>query len=203
MDTINKRDHLKWIEENFGPQYVLEYFVCYNLEQIKEAIKYFEVQKKPWAVRTDTTGSFFQKDSSPFCKENPLEVFNIWEEYGTNLYYIVCATQPKDLICQAIAFYIDSEHIVIEFNDIDPNSTTIRDMDKKPYDQLKRIGVGPNTMILHPLYPTLFLRSFRPEQVTKWSFDRIYYLMMDQLLLGNSVNRIEFTVKSGGGIIIW
>jgi hypothetical protein len=203
MNTAKKGDRLKWVEKTYGSHYVLKYFICFTLEEIKEAIGFFESIKKPWAVRTDVNDSFFQKDSLPFCKENPMEVFEVWKKYGKSLYYIVCAIQPERLICHAIAFYADDEHIVVEFNDVDQNSTTIRDMDKKSYDMLKRIGVGPNCWILHPLYPTMFLRSFRPEQVVKWSFDRVYYLMMDQLLLGNDLKRLEFSVKSGGGIIIW
>ncbi len=193
---MKKIDRLRWVEKNFGKQFVLKYFFCRNWDEIKKAIEYFESKKQGWGMRTDTLEGYFQKDNCPFLFKGLNEdALRIWSVNKNNLYYIICENILM-VLCHGVAYRIDDEHIVIEFNDKN-RDISLRDMYNFP-DNLRRIGIGPNRYIIFPGSFKMIIRCFHPEETMIYSFDIVYDLMISL-----KVKEIEFTVKTDRQIIIW
>lgn len=193
---MKKIERLKWIENNLGPEFVLKYFLCKNWEEINKAIDFFENQKNSWGMRTDMREGIIQSYLSPFLFHgNRKDAFKIWNKNREFLYYIIYENILVYL-CNGVAVRVDEEHIIIEFNDKEPDSPQ-RDMYKHPQN-LRIIGVGPLSMILHPKRHDLLVRCFNPEETMIYSFEIIYRLM-----IYSTVEEITFSIKPSGKIIIW
>ena len=196
---MKKVDRLRWIEGNFGPEFVLQYFFCRTWEEIKNAINFFESRAQPWGMRTDTSSGNSQGYDLPFLFDSYFsKAKEIWDKHGNNLCYIVSKKQPPYILCQAVAKKVDEEHIVVEF--LVDSKTSLRHMYRFP-EKLRRIGVGPCNWLVWPnVSIDQNIRCFRPREVEIYGFNKVYDLMLNR---GMKVEEIEFTVVNSHKIIIW
>jgi hypothetical protein len=190
---MKKIERLRWIQSIFGPEFVLKYFFCKNWEEISQAIDYFENRGQTWGMRTDTNHGTTQGNLCPFLfKGSRQEAEKIWRENREQLYYLVSENLPR-VFCHGVAELIDEEHIFIEFNDKEKNISQ-RDMYKHP-ENLRRIAVGPASYVF---YKSLLIRSFHPEEVIDYAFDKIYFPMVQW-----KIKEITFSIKPNKQVIIW
>ena len=191
---MKKIDRLRYIEENFGPEFVLQYFFCKTWEEIEKSVCCFESKGRGWGMRTDTFSGSSQAFLCPFLfKGNINDARKIWMENNSKLYYIICENILR-VLCHGVAQLIDKEHIFIEFNNKEPYIAQ-RKMYEYPKN-LRHLAVGPSSFIFWK--KIVLVRCFHPEEVSMYSFDRIYRLMTEK-----QVGEITFTVTPNGKVIIW
>lgn len=190
---MKKIDRLRYIEKNFGLEFVLRYFLCKTWGEIEKAIHYFENKGLGWGMRTDTFSGNSQKFMCPFLFKGSIDdARKIWKENGRGLYYIVCEN-ILEVLCHGVAELLDEEHIFIEFNDREPHIAQ-RHMYERP-ENLRHLAVGPNSFVFRN---EVLVRSFHPEEVVVYSFDKIYYPM-----IANKIRETTFTVTPNGKVIVW
>lgn len=190
---LKKIERLRWVEKTFGADFVLPYFYCTNWSEIENAIKWFEDRKMGWGMRTDTRDGISQGYGCPFLfKGNLKEAHDIWQNNDKSLYYIV-SENILEYFCNGVAILLDDEHIFVEFN-AEEHDIPQRRMYDNPQN-LRRIGVGPASYVM---YNENIVRSFNPEEVTYYCFDRIYFPM-----IWYKIGEVTFSVRPNKQVIVW
>lgn len=190
---MKKINRLQEIERVFGPEFLVKYFFCKDWNEIQEAIKHFESNGEEWGMRTDFNRGLFPGMYCPFLFKGEQEKAKIiWEENKEKLYYLV-SERIDTVLCQCVALLLDKEHIFIEFNDKEPHISQ-REMYNHP-ENLRNFAVGPAS---YTLYDNNLIKSFHPEQVADYGFNKIYFPIIQ-----NKIKETTFTVKPNKKIIIW
>ncbi len=174
---MKKLDRLKYIESNFGQQYVLEYFSCRSLKEILEAIDYFNSKQVQWSLRTDSVSlNFNQSQLSPFIylgkKE---EAISLWNTNGSQLEYIIFKAMPKCYL-NGVAKIIDSEMVFFEYNEIEKEIAQ-RHMYQMPKN-LSHLIIGQtrHSSVVYSGWPGPMFLPF-DEFVVKRKLNQIYSLV--------------------------
>jgi len=191
---MKKVARLKWIEETFGKDYVLPYFVCFTQAEIMKAIAEFESAGKTWGMRADTREGATQAISLPFIHHGTREaVQKVWDEFQDKCVYIVCGNVLRRRY-SAVAVKMDPEHVFFEWNDKEPEISQ-RAMYKN-LGNLRRIVVGPNNLVFRE--DGIAYRSVRPEYTSDLKFDEIYDIMVHF-----DVKETTFTLREDGKLVVW
>lgn len=191
---MKKVERLRWIEETFGKDFVLPYWVCMEWSQMDLAIKNFEIAKHTWGLRTDLRNGQDQGYQLPFIHHGNLEeARKVFEKHQEKLLYIVCENVLVRRL-SAVAIKIDPEHVLFEWND---KETTIsqRAMYKHP-ENLRQLVLGPNNTVFP--WDGSPMRATRPEYAAFLKFDGIYDVMVH-----SEVDEATFTVRDDGKVIVW
>lgn len=194
---MKKLERLAWIERTFGRDVVSPYEACYDWADIYSSIQNSWLRGSRPSIRTDWVAGATQGFNLPFVHliddEAALERGReVWNKYGTALVYIVVdAVQP--VICNGVAERLDDEHIFVEINDKEPDSTQ-RHMYKHP-ENLRQFTIGPSSGyimegILRPCY--------KPEWCGVYSLDRIYAAMYQ-----GGAQELTFSIRANRGVVIW
>jgi hypothetical protein len=191
---VKKVARLKWIQETFGKDFVLPYRVCKDQYEIHLAICIFEMGKKTWGMRTDTSTGQTQGFNLPFLfKGTPEGAAKIWDEHQHKLEYIVSENVLKVRL-QAVAVKLDPEHVFFEWNDKEPEISQ-RQMYRHP-ENLRQIVLGPSNYVFP--WDGQPMRSVRPEYAASQRFDKIYDVMVH-----SDVDEATFTVRDDGKLVVW
>lgn len=195
---MKKLERLAWIERTFGRDVVSPYEACYDYADIHAALRRSWDRGSRPSIRTDYTAGQEQGYNLPFLhllKDDYSDIERarfLWNKHGTRLVYIVVdAVQP--VICNGVAERLDDEHIFIEINDKEPDSTQ-RHMYRHP-ENLRQFVVGPSSRyfmegILRPCY--------KPEWCGVYSLDRIYAAMYQ-----GGAQELTFSIRADRSTIIW
>ncbi len=62
-------------------------------------------------------------------------------------------------------------------------------------ENVRYLGVGPASYVLHK---NLWVRTFHPEEVIDYGFDKIYFPMVQR-----KIKEITFSIKLDKQVIIW
>ncbi len=191
---MKKVARLRWIQARFGPNYVLPYLECRNWEDVESAVDHFENERKlSWGMRTDTRNGSTQGYSLPFVHHGTLaRAREVWDAHGEKLTYIV-SKNIKRVRLNAVAILIDLEHIVVEWNDKEPEASQ-RTMYKHP-ENLRQLALGPSGGIIWPMIP---MRCVSPVHTGWWRFDEVYKLMTQ-----TGEKEVTFSVTLDGDLVIW
>lgn len=82
---MKKIDRLRYIEKNFGLEFVLRYFLCKTWGEIEKAIHYFENKGLGWGMRTDTFSGNSQKFMCPFLFKGNKVILMMPVRYGKRM----------------------------------------------------------------------------------------------------------------------
>lgn len=191
---MKKVERLRWVEETFGKEFVLPYWVCTEWPQIELAVQDMDNKRRTWGLRTDLRNGQDQGYQLPFVHHgNKEEVKKIFDEHQGKLLYIVCENVLIRKL-SGVAIKIDQEHVLFEWND---KETTIsqRAMYKHP-ENLRQMAFGPNNLVFP--WDGGPIRSTRPEYGAFFKFDEIYDVMIH-----SDVDETTFTVRDDGKVIVW
>src|SRR5437867_1038428 len=88
---MKKVERLRWVEETFGKNYVLPYWVCTEWSQIELAVKNFENANRTWGLRTDLRNGQDQGYQLPFVHHGEMQAARtVFDKHTDKLLYIVC-----------------------------------------------------------------------------------------------------------------
>lgn len=192
---MKKIARLRWIEETFGKDFVLPYWVCTEWAQIELAIKNFEAGKRTWGLRTDLRNGHDQGYQLPFIHHGEIEkAKEVFEKHSDALLYIVCENVLLRRL-SAVAIKLDPEHVLFEWNDKEATISQ-REMYKKP-ENLRQIVLGPSGYFF-PWGGGMPLRCVPPEYAEGFKFDEIY-----EVMIYSDVDEATFTVRADGKVIVW
>lgn len=198
---MKKIERLRWVESNFGPDFVLKYFICHNWQEIEKAISYFEKRNLGWGMRTDrpTTNNNEDDWNLPFLFRGTInEAQSIWRKHEKNFNYIVCKN-ITEVYCHGVAELIAKQDglVFIKYNEKEKNISQ-RQMYNFP-SNLEHIYVSP---FRHTVRNELIIRCFYPHEsfITDRSFDIIYRLFF---FSDCKEKEITFTVLPDKKIVIW
>ena len=112
---MKKLDRLKWVAENFGPEFVLPYRPCTSWSEVDQAISHFESAGHTWGLRTDTLNGDTQGYHLPFLLHGSREeALRIYQETEGKLVYIV-SWNITSYVCNGVALPVDESNIFFEW----------------------------------------------------------------------------------------
>lgn len=191
---MNKLERLEWIERTFGPEFVSPYFYCQNWQEICDAIFTFESRERTYGIRTDLSDGHVQGYQLPFVwKADRSSAKELWLAHGNKLVYIVCENVPRRRL-SAVAQKLDSEHVLFEFNDKEPEQHQ-RHMALRP-ENVRQIALGPNRYVIP--WEGLIVRCVDPVDASYYRFDEIY-----DVLIHSDQDEATFCVREDGRIVVW
>ena len=193
---MKKIERLKFIESEFGKEFVLPYKVCHDEKDITKAVREFELKKATWGMRTDLASGNNQGYLLPFILKGSLDkALNVFRERGRELVYII-SHNILNYACNGVAIPFDEEHVFFEINPKD--NVSQRNMYDNP-SNLRQLFIGPSRKIF---YENMFFNGFKPED------DYVYDLRLSEiynLVVGRGdVNEVTFSVrKPDKKVVIW
>lgn len=196
---MRKIERLKFIEKEFGKEFILPYRICIDEDDITKAVKEFESKGFTWGVRTDFVSGNEQGYKLPFVLEGTLDkTLKIFEEHGRKLVYIL-SHNVLSYVCNGVAIPHDREYVFFEVNAID--NVSQRDMYNN-LDNLRRFFVGPTRKVIHD---RTFYPCFKPEDnyLSDLRLLEIYNLMVGRKI-ARDIDEVTFSVRSPDKkVIIW
>ncbi len=202
---MKKLARLKWVEENFGPEFVLPYRACTTWTQVVKAIREFESAGHTWGLRTDTRDGKTQGFLLPFQLRGTVDgAKQIFEETGGKLTYII-SHNILSYVCNAVAVPIDQEYIFFEWSCHPTRSQ--REMYEDP-ELIREVVVGPfpsshgHQLLLCGRELGPLIRGLTPESnlAVDLRLSTIYHLLVGR----SDVDEVTFSVRAPDKkVVIW
>lgn len=115
---MKKVDRLRWIEQTFGPEFVLPYRACRAWPEVQTTIDEFWLASRRPSLRTDWRAGSERGFNLPFVHPvNLLQAYNLWQEWGERLVYIIYeGVTPERTICNVLAERIGPTTFLVEWD---------------------------------------------------------------------------------------